>query len=39
MVYSNLVGIKNDDIACGLAVEAVFEHATDEITLIKFRPR
>ncbi len=38
MVYSNLIGIDNADIACGLPVEAVFEDATDEITLIKFRP-
>ena len=38
VVYSNLVGIDNADIACGLPVEAVFEDATDEITLIKFRP-
>ncbi|MCY4272302.1 MAG: OB-fold domain-containing protein [bacterium] len=38
MVYSNLVGVENADIVCGLAVEAVFEDATDEITLIKFRP-
>ena len=38
MAYSNLIGIDNADIACGLPVEAVFEDATDEITLIKFRP-
>ena len=38
MVYSNLVGIDNADIACGLSVKAVFEDATDEFTLIKFRP-
>lgn len=35
---TNIVGCSLDRIAIDLAVEAVFEKATDDITLIKFRP-
>ncbi|WP_419918472.1 Zn-ribbon domain-containing OB-fold protein [Candidatus Poriferisocius sp.] len=38
MMYSNLIGIDNAAITCGLEVEAAFEDITPEITLIKFRP-
>ncbi|MCE2390507.1 MAG: OB-fold domain-containing protein [Proteobacteria bacterium] len=37
MVYSNLVGVPDDEIRPGLAVEAVFEDVTEEFTLIRFR--
>ena len=36
-LVSNLVGIANEEIRVGLAVEAVFEEVTPEVTLIKFR--
>jgi len=38
-VLTNLVGVANDQIRAGMAVEVVFEDATDEIALAKFRPR
>lgn len=34
-VYSNLIGAEP---RIGMPVEAVFEDATDEVTLVKFRP-
>jgi uncharacterized OB-fold protein len=37
-LLTNLVGVANEDIRAGLAVEIVFEEATAEITLAKFRP-
>ncbi len=38
-LITNLVGLANDAIEVGLAVEAVFDDVTDAVTLIKFRPR
>ena len=38
MVYSNLIDIAEDDIEPDLAVEAVFEDVSDDLTLVKFRP-
>jgi uncharacterized OB-fold protein len=38
-LLTNLVGIANEDIRAGMPVEIVFEEATAEITLAKFRPR
>ncbi len=38
-LLTNLIGVANDDIRAGMPVEIVFERATDEITLAKFRPR
>ena len=35
---ANLVGVANDAIAVGLAVEVVFDDVTDEVTLPRFRP-
>ena len=37
-LLSNLTGIAPDDVVCDMAVEAVFEDVTDEVTLPKFRP-
>jgi uncharacterized OB-fold protein len=37
-LMTNIVGIPNDRIASGMQVEVVFEKATDDITLPKFRP-
>ena len=37
-LFSNLVGIANDAIRIGMAVEAAFEPATAEVTLVKFKP-
>lgn len=35
---ANLVGCAPDDVRVGMSVMAVYEDATPEITLIKFRP-
>jgi hypothetical protein len=35
---TNIVGIRNEDVAIGAPVVAVFEPVTDEVTLVKFRP-
>lgn len=37
-LMSNVVGIPNDQLRAGLPVEVVFEPATEEITIPKFRP-
>jgi len=37
-LFTNLVGIPNDKIRRGLPVEVIFEKATEEITIPKFRP-
>jgi uncharacterized OB-fold protein len=37
-MYTNLVGIRNEDIAIGMRVRARFEAVTDEVTLVKFEP-
>ena len=39
MVYSNLVGVPNDEIRPDIPVEALFDDVTDTVTLIRFRPR
>ena len=38
-LLTNLVGIANDQIRGGMAVEIVFDDVTSEVTLAKFRPR
>jgi hypothetical protein len=38
-MYSNIVGTPNDQVRIGDAVEAVFEAATQEVTIPKFRLR
>ena len=38
-IMSTLVGIAHEAIRCDLPVEAVFEAATPEISILKFRPR
>ena len=35
-IYSNLVGVPKDKIRIGMLVRAVFEKATDDVTLVKF---
>jgi uncharacterized OB-fold protein len=35
---TNIVGCPPDDVRIGMAVVAQFEDASDEITLVKFRP-
>ena len=37
-LLTNLVGVANADIHAGMPVEIVFEEATGEVTLAKFRP-
>ena len=37
-VLTNLVECKPDEVKIGMPVEAVFEDATPEVTLLKFRP-
>lgn len=36
--FSNMVGTEPDGIATGMAVRAVFEPATADVTLLKFTP-
>ncbi len=36
---SNLVGVKPDQIRCGMPVEVTFEQLSDHVWLPKFRPR
>jgi uncharacterized OB-fold protein len=36
-IYSNLVDVTRDKIRIGMRVRAVFEKATDDVTLVKFR--
>jgi uncharacterized OB-fold protein len=38
-LLTNLIGIANDQIRAELPVEVVFEDATEEVTLAKFKPR
>lgn len=38
-VPTNIVDIRNEDIRIGMPVEAVFEDVTDDLTLVKFKPR
>lgn len=38
LMYTNVVGISNDEIRPDLRLEAFFEDVTQEITLIKFKP-
>ena len=38
-MVSNLVGVKPQEIKCGMPVEVVFEKLNDEVTLPKFGPR
>lgn len=38
-MMSNVVGCPPEDVRIGMLVEVVFEQATEEITLPKFRPR
>lgn len=37
-LMSNVTGIPNDQLHAGMEVEAVFEPATEEITIPKFKP-
>lgn len=37
-LYSNVVGVPPDQLACEMPVEVVYEPITEEITLAKFRP-
>jgi hypothetical protein len=37
-LFSNPIDIANDDLKIGMRVTAVFEDATPEVTLLKFRP-
>ncbi len=35
---TNIVGVENEALRVGMAVEVIFEELTDEISLPKFRP-
>jgi hypothetical protein len=37
-VLTNLVECKPEDAACDMPVEVVFQKATEDVTLFKFRP-
>jgi hypothetical protein len=36
-LITNIVGCKNEDLRIGMEVEVIFDDATDEITLPKFK--
>lgn len=36
-MFSNLVGVENDDIEIGMRIEVIFEKATDDIYIPKFQ--
>jgi uncharacterized OB-fold protein len=38
-LLSNVVGIANDSLRVDMPVEIVFDDVTDEVSLVKFRPR
>jgi len=38
-MFSNVVGLPNDEIKVGMPVEVVFEGLTEQFALPKFRPR
>ena len=38
LMYSNVVGIPDEEVRPGMRVEAVFDDVTDEFTLVRFRP-
>ena len=38
IVITNIVDVKNEAIKVGMPVKVVFEPATDEVTLFKFKP-
>jgi uncharacterized protein len=38
IVISNIVDVKNEAIKVGMPVQVVFEPATDEVTVLKFKP-
>lgn len=38
MLYSNLIDVAREQVRIGMRVRAVFERATDEVSLVKFRP-
>jgi uncharacterized OB-fold protein len=38
-LITNIVGIPNEDIKVDMPVEVVFDDVTDEVTLVKFKPR
>jgi len=38
MLYSNMVGVNDEDIRIGMRVRAAFDDVSDAVTLIKFTP-
>lgn len=38
-LVTNIVGVENDAIEMGMPVEVTFDDVTEEVTLVKFRPR
>ena len=38
-LITNIVGIANEDLRVEMPVEVVFDDVTDEVSLVKFRPR
>jgi uncharacterized OB-fold protein len=38
-LITNIVGISNEDLRCEMPVEVYFDDVTDEVTLVKFKPR
>jgi uncharacterized protein len=38
-LITNVVGISNEDLRVEMPVEVCFDDVTDEVSLVKFRPR
>lgn len=38
-LVTNIVGVENEAIEIGMPVEVEFDDVTDEVTLVRFRPR
>ena len=37
-LYSNLAGVRREDVRIGMRVHAVYDAITDDVTLVKFAP-
>ena len=38
VVYGNAVEVDNDDLEVGMAMEAVFDDVTDDVTILRWKP-
>ena len=38
VIYGNAVEVDNEDLEVGMAMEAVFDDVTDDVTILRWRP-